>query len=269
MTSNIVSVEWLKSHLEDENLIILDATMPKVTSKAETTVFESIPNSIFFDIKNKFSDLDALFPNTIPSQAQFQESAQELGVNTNSKIVIYDALGVYSSPRALWLFKVFGFENIFVLNGGLPEWKKQGYKTVSEYIKITSKGNFTATYKPNKNVFIDSISAISEDFNFSIIDARSSERFNSEVPEPRKGLRSGTIPNSINLPYELVLENGLLKSKEELITMFSKLTKKQHLVFSCGSGITASILDLAASEVGYTNTSVYDGSWTEYGTLIK
>ncbi|WP_375239254.1 sulfurtransferase [Aurantibacter sp.] len=267
--SNLVSVEWLNSHLNDENLIILDATIPKVTSKAEITKLEVIPNAIFFDIINKFSDVLAPFPNTIPSQVQFQESAQELGVNNNSKIVVYDALGIYSSPRVFWLFKTFGFENVFVLNGGLPEWKKQGYKTVLEYAKTSSKGDFTAKYQYYKNVLIDSICEILENNSFSIIDARSSARFNCEIPEPRKKLRSGTIPNSVNLPYQMVLDNGLLKPKKELKSIFSKLINNQNLVFSCGSGVTASILYLAALEADYTNTSIYDGSWTEYGTLIK
>ncbi len=267
--SNVVSVQWLKDNLEDKNLIILDATIPKITSKSEATEFEAIPNALFFDIKMKFSNICAPFPNTIPSQVQFQESAQELGVNSNTKIVIYDALGIYSSPRAFWLFKTFGFKNVFVLNGGLPEWKKQGFKTVAAYNKVASKGNFRAIYQPNKNVFIESISKILDDKSFTIVDARATARFNCEVPEPRSGLRSGTIPNSISLPYQKVLENGLLKSKHQLKNLFLELTKNKKLVFSCGSGITASILYLAAAEIGYVHTSIYDGSWTEYGTLIK
>lgn len=269
MKSNLVSVEWLKSHLDDKDLIILDATISKVTSKTETIIFEAIPNAIFFDIKNKFSDVTALFPNTIPSETQFQEAAQELGININFKIVVYDALGIYSSPRAFWLFKTFGFKNVYVLNGGLPEWKKQGFKTVSKYAESNLKGNFKAIYQPNKNEFFDSIKSISEDKNITIIDARSSARFNCEVPEPRVGLSSGTIPNSINLPFKLVLNEGLLKSKSELQNLFKTVTLNPNLVFTCGSGITASILYLAATEAGYKNTSVYDGSWTEYGTIIE
>ena len=270
MKSNLVSVAWLNSHLNDEKLIILDATIPKVTSnKSKDDTLEVIPNALFCDIKTKFSTISATFPNTIPSEAQFQASARELGVNKDSIIVVYDSLGIYSSPRVWWLFKTFGFENVFVLNGGLPEWKKQNLETVSEYSKTNSLGNFKAIYKPNKNVFFDSVLAISEDNNTTIIDARSSARFNCEVPEPRAGLRSGTIPNSKNLPFEMVLNaEGLLKSKIELQELFKNLTSNHNLVFTCGSGITASVLDLAATEAGYTNTSVYDGSWTEFGSLV-
>ena len=267
--SNLVSANWLQKHLNDENLILLDASIPKVTSAKEIEVVETIPNALFFDIKHKFSDITIPFPNTIPSEQQFEKEVQTLGINTNSKIVVFDNLGVYSSPRAWWLFKTFGFNHVFVLNGGLPEWKRKGFKTISEYSNPNTLGNFKSVFNPNKLAFMESIPALSKDILVSIIDARSSERFNSLVPEPREGLRSGRIPNSLNLPYELVLENGFLQPTEKLQIIFSDLTENTQLVFTCGSGITASILDFAAHEAGYKTTSVYDGSWTEYGTLIS
>ena len=267
--SNLVSVEWLKAHLNDDNLIILDATIPKVTANNNASRKEMIPNTLFFDIKNRFSDTTEKFPNTIPSESQFQVEAQLLGINKDSKIVVYDDLGIYSSPRVWWLFKTFGFNNVFILNGGLPEWKRLGNVIVSKYKEVLLIGSFIAKYKSNKVVFISAIPQASNNKKTTIIDARSSARFNCEVPEPRVGLRSGTLPNSVNLPFGLVLKNGLLKSKEDLKQVFSGLTQNTQFIFTCGSGITASILDLAAHEVGYTKTSLYDGSWTEYGTLIK
>ena len=101
-----------------------------------------------------------------------------------------------------------------------------------------------------------------------IFDARSFERFRGEVPEPRKGLRSGIIPNSVNLPYTKLLNGHTLKSEEELKSVFETFANnRERFVFSCGSGVTACNLALGASVVGYKNLVVYDGSWTEYGTL--
>ena len=268
MNSHLVSVEWLNKHLDDSDLIVLDATMPKVTSEdCIGTDLEVIPNAVFFDIKTTFSDSNSPFPNTISGEQQFEKEVQALGINQNSIIVVYDNLGIYSSPRVWWLFKTFGFNRVYVLNGGLPEWKKKLFKTASNYFKVKTNGDFKALYQPNKIVYFESLPSIIEDVNITIIDARSSERFQCIIPEPRAGLRSGTIPNSINLPYEQVLENGCLKSKEQLQQLFKSLLTTDQLIFTCGSGLTASILDLAASEAGYQNTSVYDGSWTEYGTL--
>ncbi len=262
-----VSVKWLKANLSNDRLVILDASMAKVTSNALDLSDKQIPNARFFDIKNKFSDTSAEFPNTFPSETQFEESAQELGINNNSIIVVYDTFGIYSSPRAWWLFKTFGHDNVAVLDGGLPEWLKHNYYTENKQNKTYSLGDFKAKYKQNNVVYFQSLDVISQDPNFKIIDARSSDRFNCLVPEPRKDLRSGILPNSKNLPFNTILEANTLKSTEVLKQRFLALAKpNQHLVFSCGSGITASVLSLAATILGYKN-SVYDGSWTEYGTL--
>ena len=271
LNSNIVSVRWLHKHLEAENLIVFNATIPKVVGNTSELSNIKIPTAHFFDIKKQFSDTEAPFPNTIPSPEAFEAAAQDLGVNQNSVIVVYDDLGIYSSARAWWLFKTFGFKKVAILNGGLPEWLAKGFKTEDKNNTQAKpeKGNFKAVYNPNKVVFFDALESISKDEQFKIIDARSSDRFNCLVTEPRTGLRSGTIPNSVNLPYNQVLNGNILKPATELKTIFKDLASvKQHLVFSCGSGITAAILSLAATNAGYKN-SVYDGSWTEYGTLTQ
>ncbi|WP_397362702.1 sulfurtransferase [Olleya sp. R77988] len=266
---DVVSVEWLKDHLSDDNLIILDATIPKVSGNVSELSKLQIPNTRFFDIKNKFSNTSAEFPNTIPSKIQFEQSAQQLGVNKDSFIVVYDSLGMYSSPRAWWLFKTFGHQNVAVLNGGLPEWLNSGFSTESKQVIAYSSGNFEAKFNQDNVVYFEELEKISQDSNYKIIDARSSDRFNCIVAEPRKGLRSGIIPNSNNLPFQNILDNNTLKAKALIKQQFKVLAQpNQHLVFTCGSGITACVLSLAATTLGYSN-SVYDGSWTEYGSLRK
>ncbi|WP_431134300.1 sulfurtransferase [Psychroserpens mesophilus] len=267
LVSTIVSCKWLHDNQHLEHLIILDASV-------DIDVFDSegyIPNSRPLDLKAKFNDIHAEFPNTMPSQQQFETEARQLGIHTNSLLVVYDHNGIYWSPRVWWLFKTFGFKNIVVLDGGLPEWKKLGYKTVSSPHVINWKpGDFSATFDATKMVFFDSISQISKDKNTLILDARSHERFNCLVSEPRAGLRSGTIPNSKNLSYTNVLNGNCLKQKHELIAIFDTFTIGENaLVFSCGSGITACILALAAQVSDFKHIAVYDGSWTEYGTLTQ
>ncbi|WP_044397658.1 sulfurtransferase [Lacinutrix sp. Hel_I_90] len=265
--SHSVSVQWLHDHLQDENSLVFDASIPKVTADKSDDRDVQIPNTQFFDIKNKFSDTEARFPNTMPSEKQFQEEARKLGVNQDSTIIAYDDLGLYSSARVWWLFKIFGHDNVAVLDGGLPEWINQGYKTEAKQENNKPIGDFEAKYNAKHVVYYDHLEALSKDSKFKIIDARSSDRFNGLVAEPRAGLRSGTISNSVNLPYHQVLNGTTLKPEPELRLIFKTLANEnQHLVFSCGSGITASVLSLAATIAGYKN-SVYDGSWTEYGTL--
>lgn len=266
----LVSVNWLHNHLNDENLLIFDASMNKVTSNENDIEKFQIPNTQYFDIKNVFSDTSAPFPNTVPHEEQFTIEAQKLGVNNGSIVVVYDDKGIYSSARVWYLFKAFGFNNVAVLDGGLPEWKLNNYPLELKTQNKKPRGNFFAKYNSKAFKFFDDIKESSNNKEHLIIDARSESRFKGLVAEPREGLRSGNIPNSVNIPFVNLLNANCFKSKEEIVKEFNKInTSNKHLVFSCGSGITACILALGAELIDKTDISVYDGSWTEYGTLTK
>jgi len=266
----LVSVDWLYENHKASNLIILDASIAKVTSDVKGISTEvKISNARFFDLKYKFSDVSSEFPNTFPSGEQFTEEAQKLGINSNSAIVIYDDKGIYSSPRAWWLFKTFGHANVAVLDGGLPEWQKAELHIENDQTNTILKGDFNADLQKGNMCFFNDIVETSTNNTKCILDARSAERFNCMVPEPRENLRGGTIPNSKNLPFATLLKDGKMKSKCELETIFKAIgDKDSSYVFSCGSGITACILALGATLSGRQNITVYDGSWTEYGSLV-
>jgi thiosulfate/3-mercaptopyruvate sulfurtransferase len=249
-----------------DNLVILDGTINKLF---DASLFQ-IPNARLFDIKNKFSNVSAPFPSTFPSKEQFQQSARELGVNNDSAIVVYDDKGIYSSARVWWLFKAFGYENVAILNGGFPEWKKAGFAIELMKLYTVKSGDFVANYKPELMMFFEDVVKASRGKSHAIIDARSESRFKSLAPETREGLRMGTIPNSVNLPFEDLLIDGILKSKLEIEVIFNQvISEEKDIIFSCGSGITACILALGAQISGYKNISVYDGSWTEWGSLVS
>ncbi|MFD1061863.1 sulfurtransferase [Winogradskyella litorisediminis] len=268
--SPLVSAEWLQKHIEAENLLVLDATIPKVSGAILNDELGYIPKSQFFDIKQKFSDVSAELPNTLPSLEQFQLEARKLGINNSSAIVVYDQHGIYSSARAWWFFKYFGHENVAVLDGGLPEWISKGFQTVNDYQLKFEKGDFKANINSKLFTHFEGVCEFSNDKNTQIFDARSAKRFKGETPEPREGLPSGTITNSLNLPFTDLLDGNTLKSKDALKSIFSQFQiDNKKLVFSCGSGITACNLALGATIAGYKDLVVYDGSWTEYGTLKK
>jgi len=274
----LVSVDWLWQNFDAKNLIILDASIPKVSQNNSDQTAKSgdknihlnkqIKNARFFDLKMHFSDVSAEFPNTMPSPKKFSESSQNLGINKDSAIVVYDDLGIYSSPRIWWMFKSMGHHNIAVLDGGLPEWKKAGLPFENKTLYTGNEGDFTGNYqKDYLRNHKEVLKAIDMD-TIGILDARSENRFNGTEPEPREGLRSGHIPNSINLPYTKLMVGHKMKSRENLVDTFNELIKKENaLIFTCGSGITACILALGAELAGRHNSSVYDGSWTEWGSL--
>ena len=262
----IVSVDWLAKNLEDEHLILLDASFsgPKgnKTSKLNNL---TIPGARFFNLKEKFSDKSSSFPNTMPSSKQFEQECQKLGVNQNSMIVVFDNQGIYSSPRVWWMFKVMGHENVAVLNGGLPEWVNKNYNILEIDQRNYRKGNFKANFHKRFVKRYEDILNNIESNTFTIVDARSEGRFNGTEKEPRAHLKSGNIPNSVNIPFKEVLKNGKFKSSSELKQIFtSKDLISKDLIFSCGSGLTACIV-LLASEIAFKKSRfIYDGSWTEW-----
>lgn len=263
--SPVVSVAWLNEHLNAESLIVLDGTINKVFDASSN----QIPNARFFDIKVNFSDTTNEFPSAFPSVGQFEKEARALGINKNSAIVVYDDKGIYSSARVWWLFKAMGHNNVAVLNGGFPEWLKADYPTEKAKVSKIANGNIVAIYQPKYMKFFEDVKIASKNKTHHIIDARSQERFMSLVDEPRAGLRRGNIPNSINLPFEDLMEGNILKDAKKLEPIFNNLVKKEDpIIFSCGSGITACILALGADISGYENIAVYDGSWTEWGSLV-
>ncbi|MEZ4802042.1 MAG: sulfurtransferase [Gelidibacter sp.] len=261
-----VSADWLHQHLNDPDLIILDASIEASADGTQTSErHEVIPSARWFDIKNAFSDTSSPFPNTVPTAAQFEQECQKLGINSQHRIVVYDHFGVYSSPRAWWLFKVMGHDHVAVLDGGLPEWKAKGFKTVPMTDPNYGKGNFKANFQPELVIRYDTVKENVINPKFLMVDARASGRFNGTAPEPRAHLKSGHIPHSVNIPYQDVLEGHRFKSDTILKALFdSKCQGEHNLVFSCGSGLTACILMLA-SNLSYSNSKkVYDGSWTEW-----
>lgn len=267
--NEIVSIEWLNQNLNDNNLILLDASLQyTVQGNYSEHQLTTIPGARYFDLKGSFSDRNSPFPNTIPSSEQFEIECRKLGINNTSKIIVFDNLGIYSSPRVWWMFKVMGHDKISVLNGGLPEWIGKGFPTEHRKAEKYEKGDFKATLKDQ---YIKSYQDVLENLSlksFIIIDARSSGRFNGIENEPRKHLKSGHIPNSINIPYSSVLNNGKFKSESELKKIFNRIcSDKKDLVFSCGSGLTACIVMLANQLVHKKGKYIYDGSWSEWAEL--
>ncbi len=266
----IVSCEWLNNNLDNPNIVILDATQQQ-NKDGKITVLENlqIKGTRKFDIKNIFSDTTKPFPNTLLSPEAFETACQNLGINKKSIIIVYDKLGIFSSPRVWWMFQIMGHKNCAVLNGGLPEWTANDFITEKELKNTYKTDDFKVNYHPDKVRKFKQIQQNCENRKELVIDVRSSDRFYSLRVESRVGLRSGNIPNAINIPYQEVLKNGMFKSKEAILDVLKVINTDKTLVFSCGSGITACIVYLASFLVLENEIAVYDGSWSEWGTLTK
>jgi thiosulfate/3-mercaptopyruvate sulfurtransferase len=202
----------------------------------------------------------------MPTPEFFTEEMQKMGINKDSAIVVYDNVGVYASPRAWWMFRAMGHDNVAVLDGGLPAWIKAGYETVATLATPKSRGDFASNPRPGLFVDSQAVTHALSDSAFSVMDARSAGRFTGQEKEPRAGLRGGHMPGAVNLPFAETQTNGVMKSPALLREMFNQYQNKK-LIFSCGTGVTACILALAAEQAGHKDLAVYDGSWTEWGAV--
>lgn len=262
---NIVTTDWLAQHLSDPDLRILDGSwyMP---ADARDTAAEftqcHISTAQFFDI-DAVSDQASDLPHMVPTKADFEIAVRAMGINSNSKIVVYDTAGLFSAARVWWLFRTMGHTDVAVLNGGLPKWLAEG-RAVSENAETPKPGNFTARLNAAAIVSAEQVS----DSSAQVIDARAAPRFAGAVPEPRAGLRSGHIPGSLNVFFkDVLMPDGQLKSANDLRSVFERagVNISAPIITTCGSGVTAAVLDLALSIIGSDQKQLYDGSWSDWG----
>lgn len=275
MASPLVTTDWLQENLDNERLVLIDASMATVIGK-EPIVYDHpvwIPGSYQIDLEGTLCDTGSSQLHAFPTEEQFTQEVRRLGITPNSLVVLYDNQGIYSAPRAWWILRSMGLEQVFVLDGGLPQWLAEGRDTVSAPVReAASSGSVVGNLGPSRVRDSAYVLQHLEDEQVAVIDARSRARFLAQAPEPRPGVRGGHIPNSLNLPFTEVLEGYRFKPASELAETFKNLAPNLHpgnghqLVFSCGSGVTACIILLAAKVAGYDQLSLYDGSWADWGS---
>lgn len=269
MQSPFVTSDWLAAHLTDPDVVVLDGSwhMPNAARNAQAEYLAGhIPGAVFFDIDG-VADTSTDLPHMLPAPNDFARMVGALGISDSMTIVVYDELGLFSAPRVWWTFKAMGAADVRILSGGGPKWRAEKRPTEAGLVTRPSQ-IFRTDFDPSRVADFETVRDRSRDGAARIADARPAPRFHAEVPEPRAGLRSGHIPNSLNIPVSLLTEAGQMKSPAELTRLFAArgLALDKPIITSCGSGITASTLALALELAGAGNVAVYDGSWTEWGS---
>ena len=266
MPDPLVSTEWLAARLGSPAVRVLDASwfMPSA-GRDPRAEFEQahIPGAAFFDI-DALTDPSTNLPHMLPSPEAFEAAAGALGVDGHSCVVVYDAQGLFSAPRAWWSFRVMGHADVRVLDGGLPKWRAEG-RPLEQGPAAPGQAVFSAAFRPELVRSLDQVRRALE--GGQVVDARPAPRFLGEAPEPRPGLRLGHMPGARNLPFASVLaEDGTMLPKEALARVFEQagVDPARPTTTTCGSGITAAILALALARLG-REAALYDGSWAEWG----
>jgi thiosulfate/3-mercaptopyruvate sulfurtransferase len=226
---------------------------------------EHIPGAVFFDV-DTIADHSSELPHMLPGPRHFGEAVGALGIGNNTTVVIYDSIGLYSAPRVWWTFRILGAKNVYILDGGLPKWKAEGRSLEAGESKRPPQ-KFHAEMNVGAVATLADMRMAVVDQSVQIVDARSAERFAGKAPEPRPGLRSGHMPGSFNVPFDRVLDNANLASRERVEAAFTNagVDLDKPIITSCGSGMTAAILTFALDSIGRTAKGLYDGSWAEWG----
>ncbi len=269
--SPLISTFQLADILAEEKLRIIDGSwhMPNSNKNAdEDYLSQHIKGAVRFDL-DKIADCSTDLPHMVAKADDFAASVGKLGISHDDIIVIYDSLGLFSAARVWWNFKIMGAKNVYILDGGLPKWIDDGFvlesgKSKQEARKFTANENTDAIYSS-----ADILQILENNFpnGEQIIDMRSADRFMGIVAEPRAGLRSGHIPNSYNLPFSELVRDGRLVSRQEIKAKLAQLNidLSKPIISTCGSGVTAPIVNFALAVINIECLNVYDGSWTEWG----
>jgi thiosulfate/3-mercaptopyruvate sulfurtransferase len=265
---NFVTTDWLAAYLAEPGLGVIDASwhLPP-TGRIGAAEFRlgHIPGAVFFDI-DAVSDPSTGLPHMLPDAAKFADAMTGLGLGDGMRFVVYDSLGLFAASRVWWTLRAFGAEDVAILDGGLPQWTREG-RPLETGDAHPAPRRFTPRLNPAFVASLDDVRRTIAAGAAQIVDARPADRFEGRAPEPRPGLRSGHIPGSLNLPFGEVVEHGRLKRGAALIDAFaaSGIDLAKPIVTTCGSGVTAAIVALAVEEAGGKVAGLYDGSWAEWG----
>ncbi|MBB4001283.1 3-mercaptopyruvate sulfurtransferase [Aurantimonas endophytica] len=271
MTQNpfLISPERLAETLGRPGIAVVDASwyLPAQNRFARAEYDAAhIPGAVFFD-QDAVVDPASSQPHALPTETVFADAAGRMGISDTDTIVVYDGMGLFSAPRVWWLFRVFGAKDVRLLDGGFPAWQAAGLPVETE-VPSPAPAQFNARLDRDAVASLDEMQTWVSNGGRQIADARPADRFAGEAPEPRAGVRAGHMPGAASVPIGLVTEGGRLKSPEALRDTFAAagVDPDAPVVTSCGSGVTAAVLNLALASLGNADVKLYDGSWTEWGS---
>ena len=249
---------------------------PEKRTGLQAFLNKRIPTARFFDI-DEVKDQESSWPHMLPTCDLFADAMSKLGVRKEDEVVVYDTeeLGLFSAPRAAWTMRVFGHPKVHMLNN-FRLWVQGGYPVetgppevpnITKYPVPSYNTDMVVKFAEMKTIGYDYKKEGSEDMQ--ILDARSKGRWEGTEPEPRAGIKSGHIPGSTSLPFQELLDpdTKALLPQDELRKIFGskQLDPKLPFITTCGTGVTAAIIEAALKEADFGSEDdrrLYDGSWT-------
>jgi thiosulfate/3-mercaptopyruvate sulfurtransferase len=266
---HFISTEQLAERLGDPGVVVVDGSwyLPAMRRDGfKEYQAAHIPGAVYFDI-DEISDHGSTLPHMLPPPEAFALHMRRLGIGNDATIVVYDGAGLFSAPRVWWTFRVFGANEVFVLDGGLPKWRAEN-RPIEVGMTVRQPANFKPKFDKELVADLDRVEQALNSRSAQVVDVRPAARFRGKAPEPREGVRSGHMPGSMNVPASDLMENGTLASPEKIRAALEAggVDPERPVIASCGSGVSAAVLWLALDAIGKPPQALYDGSWSDWGT---
>ncbi len=268
MDGDFVSTDWLAANLGNPDLAIVDCTMfmPGTGRDAASEFREAhIPGARFLDVE-AVSDPGHPAPHMLPGAKEFGAAMEALGVGKNERIVVYDNSPIHTAPRGWFMLRHFGARNVAVLDGGMGKWCAEG-RPIEQGEALPRPGRSFRALKARDEVVTKAM--LLSGLPLPIADARSAARYSGADPDPRPAVASGHIPGARNIPMTALYQpDGTFADEADIRAAFASagIDPEAPFVASCGSGVTANSIILAARKLGGgKGAKLYDGSWSEWG----
>ncbi|MEX2420937.1 MAG: sulfurtransferase, partial [Actinomycetota bacterium] len=266
----LVETDWLAEHLDDASIRVIEVD-------EDTTAYEAnhLPGAVSW---NWTTDLHAAVGRDYIDQAGLSKLLSQAGVGDDTTVILYGGNNNWFAAYAYWILKLLGFDNVRLLNGGRKKWELEGRELVADVPSYEPTSvQVTGALRPEIRVFRDEVVATAGKDGVGLIDVRSPEEFRGEKLAPdhlpqEQSQVPGHVPGASNIPWvQAANEDGSFKSAEELRKLYETrgISPDQEVIAYCRIGERSSHTWFALQHLlGYPNVKNYDGSWTEYGSLV-
>lgn len=269
----LVETNWVADHINDSKVRIVEVDYDPENAYNQG----HIRNAGLAWWKR---DINDPVRRDIISKNEFEGLMSRLGVNADTTLVLYGDFNNWFAAFAFWVFKYYGHQDIRIMNGGRKKWETEQREYVKDVPTFT-KTNYTAkTPNDELRAYLDEVKQVvtSKNPNFALVDVRSPKEFTGEITAPPEypmehAQRGGHIPGAQNIPWaQAVKDDGTFKSVEELKQLYEPkgVTKDKNVITYCRIGERSSHTWFVLKYLlGYPKVKNYDGSWTEWGNMIR
>ena len=261
---NLVTVDWLKENMDNENLIIFDVrnVLGDDSFGKEEYKKDHIPNAIHVPaeeiLTGELEEHGGRHP--LPDMHQFADRMKEFGVDDESTVILYDDSDLQMAGRLWWMLKYIGFKKIYLVFGGYSAWKARNYPITTDLPKIKESKELNVSLQEDMIADIEEAKKASSDKSQVLVDSRTADRYRGEV-EPIDRV-PGHIPGAINIPWTDIIfydhiDETIIKEH------FKSLEDYDKVVVHCGSGITATVNLIFMDEIGL-KPALYVGGYSDW-----